>query len=163
MYVMFTYLFVFAIVSQLSFLQRFPLCHRISRITLNPIPHCHWNHRIQSRSLKESAGSDPTSSPLICFSGPIETTESLTAVTDPMVSLKPQEPIPWSHWNCRNRSRSLIETVESELCKLLSQISLRLRSHLRNSVSPWIRALEGLFDEKNEGKNLMTLSFYPPC
>jgi hypothetical protein len=60
------------------------------------------------------------------------------------VSLTPRDSIPRSHWHRGIRSRGLIETAESELCKRLSRFSLRIRSYMRNSLSPWIRALGGI-------------------
>jgi hypothetical protein len=95
----------------------------------------------------------------------------VTAESDPSVSLKSRAPIPrfqwhrWilfrglmehgicyknvhsgSRWNCGNRSRGLLETTESELCKRLSLISRR------NRFSPWIRALGRIvWWKKNRG------------
>jgi hypothetical protein len=83
--------------------------------------------------------------------GVIETMESFTKMfmSDPTVSLRSWKPISRSHWNRGNQSRGLIETAEtnpvvsaeSVLCKWLSRITRRIRSHMQNCFSPWIRAL----------------------
>jgi hypothetical protein len=74
---------------------------------------------------------------------------------DPAVSLILLDPIPRCHWERGTLSRGLIDTAESELCKRLSWISRRIRSHMRNGLKgPW----GGLFDEKTRVENRVTLS-----
>jgi hypothetical protein len=85
----------------------------------------------------------------IGFCGLIE-----TAGFESAVSLRPRDSNSRSHWDHGNRFRSLIETAGSELCKLLSRFSRRKRSHMQNGYRPWIRALGGLFDEKNRGSKI---------
>jgi hypothetical protein len=125
-------------------------------------PRSHWDLGIISPSLIETAVSDPAVSYGI-YRGFNDTAESASEFSlrllnlfqkcksDPAVSLKMQKPIPQSHWNRRNQSHGLIETVESELCKRLSPLSRQIQSNMRNGFSPWIRALEGTVWWKNRG------------
>jgi hypothetical protein len=69
-------------------------------------------------------------------------------------SMTPSNPLNLYTKKIHVGSSDLIETAESELCKRLSRISRRIRSHKRNGLSPWIRALRGLCDKKNRGSKI---------
>jgi hypothetical protein len=105
----------------------------------------HWNRGIRTCGINEAPGLDPA------------------------VSMRARDPfwhcgIIYKIWSRNHRDRGiqsfdLIENGESNLCKCLSRFSRRIRSHIQNGFSPWIRALGGVFDEKKPMvENLVTLS-----
>jgi hypothetical protein len=84
------------------------------------------------------------------FCGLIDTAEAASAV-----SLKPRNPLPWSHWNRGRGFRGLIETAEADNFKRLSWISWQFWRHIWNGFSPWIRALRGIVWWKNRGSKIL--------
>jgi hypothetical protein len=65
--------------------------------------------------------------------------------------MTPLNPLPLSHWdygifnkNVKVNSRGVIDTADLKLFKRLSRFSRRIRSHMWNGFSPWIRALGGI-------------------
>jgi hypothetical protein len=137
MNVMFTYLVVLLWYpstenrSHKSFLWRIPRCHTnflgltetagsnpaVQWKQWDPIPQSHWNRGIRSQGLIETVGSDPA------------------------VSMTPLDLLQWRlqiRWifykNFHVGSSSLIQTAESKLCKWLSRISQRIRSHMQNGM-----------------------------
>jgi hypothetical protein len=142
----------------------------------NPIPRSHWNRGIWSRGLTETTGFNTPSHwyrriGSRCFKETMNLTETndffqipgsyldrwirscsllKTAGSDPAVALKPQEPIPQSHWDRLIRYPVLINKAGSELCNDYFDF---LREY-RDCFSPWIRAQGGLFDKKNRGSKI---------
>jgi hypothetical protein len=102
---------------------------------LNLLPWFHWDYGIFFKNVQ------------VRSRGLIETTE-----TDPAVSLRPQKPIPRSHWNRGSQSCSLIASAGIRtLQTIISNVSA-IRSQMWNGFSPWISALGGIVWWKNEGR-----------
>jgi hypothetical protein len=120
---------------------------------LKGIPCSHWNRRTRSHWVNKTAGFDTavsmtTLNLLLRFNWDCEIffnpPHSLIEITrtDPAISLKPWKPrSDWDHgiWTF-NR---------------LSNLSWRIRSHMQNGFSPWIRALGGIVQwKKNRGRKI---------
>jgi hypothetical protein len=148
--------------SQYSFSWRFPRCHKdfrslieivgsdpvVSLTPQDPIPWSHWHRGIRSRCFKETMNL-------------IKTFEFFTKIfkSDPVVSVRPLDPFPRSHWNRGNQSRSLNWDRWIQTLQRLSRFCRRIRCHIQNRISPWIRAPGGIvWWKKPSVENLVTLS-----
>jgi hypothetical protein len=117
-YVMFTYLFVFILVTlwilqSHSFIETTGSDPTVSMTPLNPLLWSHWAYGIMFMSDLGWSHWDRGNRSCSLIE---------TAGNNPAVSFKPREPIPRSHWNQENRSHGLLETLESELINYLEYL-----------------------------------------
>jgi hypothetical protein len=110
---MFTYVFVFTMVSLWREWEPILIFVRIPAVSLRPrepIPRSHWDRGNRSRCLIETAE-------ILWSRSLIENAEIFTNIfmSDPAVSLRPRDPIPRSHWDRGNRFCSLIENAGSDM------------------------------------------------